>query len=204
MNILIVFHSTYGHMYQMVKAAAEGARDAGANVEIRRVPELLSDEVIAAMGATEAQKQFADVKVATPDDLTAADGIIFGVPTRFGNMVGQMRMFLDSTGPLWANGALVGKAGSVISSTATQHGGQESTILSTHTTLLHHGMVVVGLPYTFQGQTTLDEISGGSPYGATTIAGGDGSRMPSENELDGARFQGRHVAEIAGKLASRG
>lgn len=202
MKILIVFHSTYGHMYKMVQAAAEGARRAGAEVEIKRVPELLSDEVIAAMGATEAQKQFADVAVATGDDLEQADGIIFGVPTRFGNMVGQMRMFLDSTGPQWASGALVGKVGSVIASSATQHGGQESTILTTQITLLHHGMVIVGLPYAFQGQTTLDEISGGSPYGASTIAGGDGSRLPSDNELDGARFQGKHVAQIAGKLAS--
>ncbi len=202
MKILIVFHSTYGHMYKMVQAAAEGAREAGAEVEIKRVPELLSDEVIAAMGATEAQKQFADIPVATGEDLEGADGIIFGVPTRFGNMVGQMRMFLDSTGPQWASGALVGKVGSVIASTATQHGGQESTILTTQVTLLHHGMVIVGLPYAFQGQTTLDEISGGSPYGASTIAGGDGSRLPSDNELDGARFQGKHVAQIAGKLAS--
>lgn len=201
MKILIVFHSTYGHMYEMAKAAEEGAREAGAEVKVMRVPELLSDEVIAAMGATEAQKALADVPVASPDDLAEADGVIFGIPTRFGNMVGQMRMFLDSTGPLWAKGALVGKVGSVISSSATQHGGQESTILTSHVTLLHHGMVVVGLPYTYQGQTAMDEITGGSPYGASTIAGGDGSRMPSTNELDAARFQGRHVAEIAGKLA---
>jgi NAD(P)H dehydrogenase (quinone) len=201
MKILIVFHSTYGHMYEMVKAAAEGAREAGAEVTIKRVPELLSDDVIAAMGATEAQKSLQDIPVANVNDLAEADGIIFGIPTRFGNMVGQMRMFLDSTGPLWAQGALVGKAGSVMSSSATQHGGQESTILTSHVTLLHHGMVVVGLPYSFQGQTGMDEITGGSPYGASTIVGGDGSRMPSANELEGARFQGRHVAEIAGKLA---
>ncbi len=201
MKILIVFHSTYGHMYKMVQAAAEGAREAGAEVEIKRVPELLSDDIIAVMGATDAQKQLADIPVAAAEDLEQADGIIFGVPTRFGNMVGQMRMFLDSTGPQWAKGALVGKVGSVISSSATQHGGQESTILTTQITLLHHGMVIVGLPYAFQGQTTMDEISGGSPYGASTIAAGDGSRLPSENELAGARFQGKHVAEIAGKLA---
>ncbi len=201
MKILIVFHSTYGHMYKMVQAAAEGAQEAGAEVELKRVPELLSDEVIAAMGATEAQKQLADIPVVAAEDLEQADGIIFGVPTRFGNMVGQMRMFLDSTGHQWAKGALVGKVGSVISSSATQHGGQESTILTTQITLLHHGMVIVGLPYAFQGQTTMDEISGGSPYGASTIAGGDGSRLPSENELAGARFQGKHVAQIAGKLA---
>lgn len=202
MKILIVFHSTYGHMYKMVQAAAEGARNAGADVEIKRVPELLSDDIIAAMGAADAQKQLAEIPVAAPEDLEQADGIIFGVPTRFGNMVGQMRMFLDSTGPQWAQGALVGKVGSVIASSATQHGGQESTILTTQITLMHHGMVIVGLPYAFQGQTTMDEISGGSPYGASTIAAGDGSRLPSENELAGARFQGQHVAEIAGKLAS--
>lgn len=201
MKVLVVFHSTYGHMYEMAKAAAEGAKEAGATVEIKRVPELLSDEVIAAMGATEAQKKLSSIPVASPDDLAAADAVIFGVPTRFGNMVGQMRMFLDSTGPLWAKGALIGKVGSVMSSSATQHGGQESTILTTQVTLLHHGMVIVGLPYSFQGQNTMDELSGGSPYGASTIAGGDGSRMPSENELAGARFQGKHVAQIAGKLA---
>lgn len=202
MKILIVFYSTYGHMYQMVQAAAEGARDAGAQVDIKRVPELLSDDIIAAMGATEAQKQLSDIPVASAEDLEEADGIIFGVPTRFGNMVGQMRMFLDSTGPQWAKGALVGKVGSVMSSSATQHGGQESTILTTQITLLHHGMVIVGLPYAFQGQTTMDEVSGGSPYGASTIAAGDGSRLPSENELAGARFQGSHVAQVAGKLSS--
>lgn len=202
MKVLLVFYSTYGHMYEMMKAAAEGAQAAGAEVEIKRVPELLSEDVIEAMGATEAQKAMADVPVAAPDDLAAADAVIFGIPTRFGNMVGQMRMFLDATGPLWANGALVGKVGSVIASTATPHGGQESTILTSHVTLLHHGMVVVGLPYSFQGQTRIDEVTGGSPYGASTITGGDGSRMPSENELDGARFQGRHVAEIAGKLTA--
>jgi NAD(P)H dehydrogenase (quinone) len=202
MKILIVFHSTYGHMYKMVQAAADGAREAGAEVEVKRVPELLSDDVMAAMGATEAQKQLADVPVATAADLEQADGIIFGVPTRFGNMVGQMRMFLDSTGPQWAQGALVGKVGSVMASSATQHGGQESTILTTQITLLHHGMVIVGLPYAFQGQTTMEEISGGSPYGASTIAAGDGSRLPSQNELDGARYQGKHVAQIAGKLSA--
>lgn len=201
MKVLVVFHSTYGHMYEMAKAAAEGAKEAGADVEIKRVPELLSEDILAAMGATEAQNKLAEVPVASPDDLAAADAVIFGVPTRFGNMVGQMRMFLDSTGPLWAKGALVGKVGSVMSSSATQHGGQESTILTTQITLLHHGMVIVGLPYSFQGQSTMDEISGGSPYGASTIAGGDGSRMPSENERAGARFQGKHVAQIAAKLA---
>ena len=154
------------------------------------------------MGAVEAQKAFAHVPVATVDELASADAIIFGTPTRFGNMTGQMRQFLDATGQLWAKGALVGKVGSVFTSTATQHGGQESTLLSFHINLLHHGMVVVGLPYAFQGQMRTDELTGGSPYGASTIAGGRGERMPSENELAGARFQGKHVAAIAKKLAA--
>ena len=154
------------------------------------------------MGATDAQAAFANVPVATVDDLADADAIIFGTPTRFGNMAGQMRQFLDATGGLWAQNKLVGKVGSVFASSATQHGGQESTILSFHTTLLHHGMVIVGLPYTFQGQTRMDEITGGSPYGASTIAGGKGERMPSENELAAAKFQGRHVAQIAKKLSA--
>ena len=152
------------------------------------------------MGAVEAQKAFSQIPECTVDDLTKADAVIFGTPTRFGNMCGQMRQFLDATGQLWANGSLVGKVGSVFTSTATQHGGQESTILTFHVTLLHHGFVVVGLPYAFQGQMRMDEITGGSPYGASTIAGGDGSRMPSENELEAARFQGKHVAGIASKL----
>lgn len=202
MKILVVFYSLYGHIRQMAEAVAEGARQVpGAQVEIKRVPETLSPDVIAAMGATEAQKQMADIPVATNDDLEAADAVIFGTPTRFGNMIAQMRNFLDATGPLWAKGALVGKVGSVFTSSATQHGGQESTILTFHPTLLHHGMVIAGLPYAFAGQSTMDEISGGSPYGASTIAGGDGSRMPSKNELDGARFQGKFVAELAAKLA---
>jgi NAD(P)H dehydrogenase (quinone) len=154
------------------------------------------------MGATEAQKAFADVPIAAPADLADADAVIFGTPTRFGNMTGQMRQFLDATGGLWAQGKLVGKVGSVFTSTATQHGGQESTILSFHTTLLHHGMVIVGLPYAFQGQTRVDEMTGGSPYGASTIAGGKGERMPSENEIAAAKFQGRHVAQIAKKLSA--
>jgi NAD(P)H dehydrogenase (quinone) len=152
------------------------------------------------MGAAEAQQSMAHVPVCTVDELAEADAVIFGTPTRFGNMCGQMRQFLDATGRLWAEGALIGKVGSVFTSSATQHGGQESTILSFHITLLHHGFVVVGLPYAFQGQMRTDEITGGSPYGASTIAGGSGERMPSENELDAARFQGRHVAEITSKL----
>jgi NAD(P)H dehydrogenase (quinone) len=201
MKILIVFYSTYGHVYKMAQAVAEGVKTVkGAEVEIRRVPETLPHEVLEKMGAVEAQKAFSQIPECAVDDLTKADAIIFGTPTRFGNMCGQMRQFLDATGQLWANGSLVGKVGSVFTSTATQHGGQESTILTFHVTLLHHGFVVVGLPYAFQGQMRMDEITGGSPYGASTIAGGDGSRMPSENELEAARFQGKHVAGIASKL----
>jgi NAD(P)H dehydrogenase (quinone) len=185
----------------MAEAVAEGVKAvAGTEVALRRVPETLPQEVLEKMGAVEAQNALSHVPTCTVDELAEADAVIFGTPTRFGNMCGQMRQFLDATGQLWANGALVGKVGSVFTSSATQHGGQESTILTFHVTLLHHGFVVVGLPYAFQGQMTLDEISGGSPYGASTIAGGDGSRMPSENELDAARFQGKHVAEIALKL----
>ena len=202
MKVLVVFYSTYGHVYKMAEAIVEGAKTvAGAEVEIRRVPETLPQEVLEKMGAVEAQKAFSQIPVCTVDELAQADAIIFGTPTRFGNMCGQMRQFLDATGQLWANGSLVGKVGSVFTSTATQHGGQESTILTFHVTLLHHGFIVVGLPYAFQGQMRLDEITGGSPYGASTIAGGDGSRMPSENELEAARFQGKHVATIAAKLS---
>jgi len=203
MKVLIVFYSTYGHVYKMAQAVAEGVKTvAGAEVEIRRVPETLPQEVLEKMGAVDAQKAFSQIPECTVDELTEADAVIFGTPTRFGNMCGQMRQFLDATGQLWANGSLVGKVGSVFTSTATQHGGQESTILTFHVTLLHQGFVVVGLPYTFQGQMRMDEITGGSPYGASTIAGGDGSRLPSENELEAARFQGKHVAGIAAKLAS--
>jgi NAD(P)H dehydrogenase (quinone) len=201
MKILVVFYSTYGHVYKMAEAVAEGARQVnGAEVEIRRVPETLPQEVLEKMRAVEAQKAYAHVPVCTVDELAEADAVIFGTPTRFGNMCGQMRQFLDATGQLWANGSLVGKVGSVFTSTATQHGGQESTILTFHITLLHHGFVIVGLPYAFQGQMRIDEITGGSPYGASTIAGGDGSRMPSENELEAARFQGTYVAKITSKL----
>jgi NAD(P)H dehydrogenase (quinone) len=204
MKILIVFYSTYGHVHKMAEAVAEGAGQvAGAEVVMRRVPETLPAEVLEKMGATEAQKAFAHIPVATVDELADADAVIFGTPTRFGNMCGQMRQFLDATGQLWQSGALVGKVGGVFVSTATQHGGQEATLLSFHITLLHQGFVVVGLPYAFQGQMRNDEITGGSPYGASTIAGTDGQRTPSENELEGARFQGRHIAEIAGKLTGR-
>jgi NAD(P)H dehydrogenase (quinone) len=201
MKVLVVFYSVYGHIYQMAEAVAEGAREVeGAQVELRRVPETLPEDVLRKIGALEAQKAFAHVPVCTVAELPTADAIIFGTPTRFGNMCGQMRQFLDSTGALWAKGALVGKVGSVFTSSATQHGGQESTILSFHTTLLHHGMIIVGLPYTFQGQTRIDEITGGSPYGASTIADGAGERLPSANELAAARFQGKHVAMLASKL----
>ena len=201
MNVLIVYYSMYGHIHRMAEAVKEGASSvSGADVRICRVPETLPEEVLEKMGALETQKSQAHVPVCKVDDLAAADAIIFGTPTRFGNMCGQMRQFLDATGGLWAKGALVGKVGSVFTSCATQHGGQESTILSFHFTLLHQGMVIVGLPYTFTGQMRIDEITGGSPYGASTIAGGDGKRMPSENELAAARFQGKHVAEIAAKL----
>ena len=202
MKVLVVFYSTYGHVYKMAEAVAEGARQVdGAEVELRRVPETLPDGVLEKMGAVDAQNTFSHVPVCTVDELAAADAVIFGTPTRFGNMCGQMRQFLDATGQLWASGALVGKVGSVFASSATQHGGQESTILSFHITLLHHGFVIVGLPYAFQGQMQNDEIGGGSPYGASTIAGTSGERTPSDVELDGARFQGKHVAEIASKLA---
>ena len=202
MKLYIVFYSMYGHIYHMAQAAAEGAKEVeGVQVELRRVPETLPEDVLQKMGAVEAQKAFAHIPVATVDELADADAIIFGAPTRYGNAVAQMRQFLDATGGLWAKGAWVGKVGSVFTSSATQHGGQESTILSFHTMLLHHGMVIVGLPYSFTGQTRIDEMTGCSPYGASTITGGRGERMPSENELAGARFQGKHVATIAKKLA---
>jgi NAD(P)H dehydrogenase (quinone) len=201
MNVLIVYYSMYGHIRRMAEAVKEGADGVnGATVRICRVQETLPEEVLIKMGALEAQKVQANVPVCEVEDLVWADAIIFGTPTRFGNMCGQMRQFLDSTGGLWAKGELVGKVGSVFTSSATQHGGQESTILSFHITLLHQGMIIVGLPYSFTGQMRIDEMTGSSPYGASTIAGGDGKRMPSENELDAARFQGKHVAEIAVKL----
>ena len=204
MKVLIPFYSLYGHIYKMAQAVAEGASQIkGAEVELRRVPETLPDEVIEKMGAVEAQKVFADIPVCTVDELGQADAIIFGTPTRFGNMCGQMRQFLDATGKLWLSGALVGKVGSVFTSSGSQHGGQETTITSFHLTLFHLGMVVVGLPYAFQGQMRMDEITGGSPYGASTIAAPTGERQPSDNELDAARFQGNHVATIAKKLSDK-
>jgi len=201
MKVLILYYSMYGHIHRMAEAVAEGVREVkGAEPVLRRAPETLSTEILGKMGALEAQKAMAQVPTCTLDELASADAVVFGAPTRFGNMCGQMRQFLDATGGIWAKGGLVGKVGSVFTSSATQHGGQESTILSFHITLLHHGMVLVGLPYTFQGQTRIDEITGGSPYGASTIAGGKGERMPSENELAAARYQGKHVATIAMKL----
>lgn len=195
-RVLVLYYSSYGHIETMAGAVAEGVREAGAEAVIKRVPELVPEEVARASHFKLNQA----APIATVDELPDYDAIIIGVPTRFGNMPAQMKNFLDQTGGLWFGGKLIGKVGSVFTSSATQHGGQESTILSTHTVLLHQGMVIVGLPYSFQGQMGVSEITGGSPYGASTIAGGDGSRQPSANELAGARFQGRHVAQIAARL----
>jgi len=196
-KILVLYYSTYGHVERMAEAVAEGAREvADTDVQLKRVPELMPPEVARQAGAKLAQA----APVAEPKELADYDAILFGTPTRYGNMAAQMRNFLDQTGSLWLSGALVGKVGSVFTSTATQHGGQESTLLTFHPTLLHLGMIVVGLPYTAQEQMGLDEIQGGSPYGASTIAGGKGERMPNEAELKMARFQGRHVATIAARL----
>ncbi len=197
-KVLVLYHSGYGHTEIMASAVAAGVRSVeGAEVVIKRVPELMDAETAAQYG----MKVDQEAEIASPDELENYDAIIFGTPTRFGNMSAQMRNFLDQTGGLWAKGALIGKVGSVFASTASQHGGQETTITSFHTSLLHHGMLIVGLPYSWPGNSTMDEISGGTPYGATTIAGGDGSRLPSDNELEGARFQGQHVAQIAAKLS---
>ena len=195
-RILVLYYSSYGHIEQMAEAVAEGARSAGASVDVRRVPELVPEHVARASGYKIDQA----AAIAKVEELETYDAIIIGVGTRYGRMASQMANFLDQTGGLWARGALNGKVGAGFTSTATQHGGQETTLLAIATNLLHFGMVVVGLPYSFQGQMRLDEVTGGSPYGATTIAGGDGSRQPTENELDGARFQGRHVAEISNRL----
>jgi NAD(P)H:quinone oxidoreductase type IV len=201
MKIQIVFYSMYGHVYRMAEAVAEGARSIdGAEVDLYQVAELVSPEALARTGADKARQAFAHIPPARVESLAEAEAIIFGTPTRFGNMCAQMRNFLDQTGGLWARGGLIGKVGSVFASTATQHGGQETTITSFHTTLLHHGMIIVGVPYSEQGLSTVSEVSGGSPYGASTIAGPDGSRQPSENELILARAQGKRVAEITGRL----
>ncbi len=198
-RVLVLYYSTWGHVETMARAVAEGAGSVdGVEVAVRRVPETMPEDVAKNIGA----KLDQDAAVASVDELADYDAIIFGTPTRFGNMCGQMRNFLDQTGRLWAEGKLIGKVGSVFASTGTQHGGQETTITSFHTTLLHQGMVIVGVPYSCEGLTRMDEITGGTPYGATTLADSDGSRQPSQNELDIARFQGEHVAKIAKKLAA--
>ena len=199
-KIQVVFYSMYGHIHKMAEAVAAGAREGGAEVALYQVAELMSDDQLEKAGAKAARTTFAHIPIAKPDQLADADAIIFGAPTRYGNMCAQMRNFLDQTGGLWMKGGLIGKVGSVFTSSATQHGGQETTITSFHSTLLHHGMVIVGVPYSEQRQMKIDEITGGSPYGASTITGGDGSRQPSENELAIARFQGKHVATIVGEL----
>jgi NAD(P)H dehydrogenase (quinone) len=197
-KVLILYYSAYGHIEKMAEAVAEGARAVpGTDVTVKRVPELVPEEIAKKSG----MKLDQPAPIATVDELADYDAIIFGTPTRFGNMCAQMRNFLDQTGGHWMKGTLVGKVGSVFTSTATQHGGQETTITSFHSTLLHQGMIIVGLPYAFPGLTNMDEITGGSPYGASTLAKGDGSRQPSSNELDGARYQGKHVAQITAKLA---
>ena len=204
MKTLVLFYSTYGHIWKLAEAIAEGAREvAGNEVVVKRVPETLPQAVLDQTGATGAQQAFAHVPVATPSELADYDAIIIGTPTRYGNMCGQMQAYLDSTGGLWAKGALVGKVGGAFVSTATQHGGQETTIRAMHTALLHHGLVLVGLPYAWQGQMGHEEVTGGTPYGASTVAGGQGERQPSANELEGARFQGRHTAQIAQKVAAK-
>lgn len=200
-KIQIVFYSMYGHIYHLAEAMAAGAKQvADVEVALYQVPELVPAEILEKSGAAVARRQFAKIPIIEPKRLAEADGIIFGTPTRFGNMCAQMRNFLDQTGGLWAKNLLVGKVGSVFASTGSQHGGQETTITSFHTTLLHLGFVIVGLPYTESRQTTMDEITGGSPYGATTLAGSDGSRHPSTNELEMAKFQGKYVAEITRSL----
>jgi NAD(P)H dehydrogenase (quinone) len=202
-KVQVIFYSMYGHVYTMAEAVVAGAKEvSGAEVSLYQVAELVPAEALERTGAAAARKAFAHVPQATPAQLADADAIIFGTPTRFGNMCAQMRNFLDQTGGLWAKGTLIGKVGSVFTSTGTQHGGQETTVTSFHTTLLHHGMVIVGVPYSCQGLVNMNEITGGSPYGAATLAGGDGKRQPTQNELDIARFQGKHVAEIARALAA--
>ena len=199
-KIQVIFYSSHGHIYQMAEAIMAGAREiSDVEATLWQVPELMPDDALKTHAKT-ARASFAQIPTAKPEQLAEADAIIFGTPTRFGNMCAQMRNFIDQTGGLWMKGALIGKVGSVFTSSATQHGGQESTILSFHTTLLHQGMVIVGVPYSEQRQMTISEITGGSPYGASTITGGDGARQPSENELAIARFQGRHVADIAKRL----
>jgi NAD(P)H dehydrogenase (quinone) len=198
-KVLVLYYSSYGHIEQMANAVAEGARSAGAQVDVKRVPETVPEDLARQSGF----KLDQPAPVATIEELPGYDAIIFGTPTRYGNMTAQMKSFIDRTGPLWARGALVGKVASVFTSSNTQHGGQESTILSFYPVLMHLGFIIVGLPYAFQGQMGVEEVMGNSPYGASTIAGTDGSRQPSKVEFEGARYQGRHVAEIAGKIAGR-
>jgi len=204
MKILVVFHSMYGHVKKMAEAVAEGAKEVnGSEVKIVKVRETLSDDILDKMGCKEIVKEMSsEYDEATLEDLEEADAIIFGTPTRYGNMSAQMKAYLDSTVSLWSKGSLVGKVGGVFTSTATQHGGQESTILSFHTVLLHHGMLISGLPYSFEGLSQVDKLSGGTPYGASTIAGGDGGLSPTDIDIEGAKFQGRHIAEITKKLKS--
>ena len=204
MKVQVIFYSMYGHIYKMAEAIAAGAREVeGALVDIYQVAELVPESTLERMGAKAARQVFAHIPLAKVEQLPEADAILFGTPTRFGNMCAQMRNYLDQTGQLWLKGSLIGKVGSVFTSTATQHGGQETTITSFHATLLHQGMVIVGVPYSEKGLLNMKEITGGSPYGAGTLAGGDGSRQPSENELAIARYQGKHVAQIAKKLAAK-
>ena len=204
MKVQVVFYSMYGHVYRMAEAVAAGARQVpGAEVSIFQVPELIPEEALIKSGAKKAREAFAHIPMAQVENLPEADAIIFGTPTRFGNMCAQMRNFMDRTTQLWLAGSLIGKAGSVFASTASQHGGQETTITSFHSTLIHLGMVIVGVPYSESRLLNMKEISGGTPYGATTLAGADGSRLPSDNELAIAQFQGRHVAQIAAKLARK-
>jgi NAD(P)H:quinone oxidoreductase type IV len=204
-TVQIIFYSMYGHIYRMAEVAAEGARQvAGVTAELYQVPELVPEEALRRTGAAKARTAFAHIPVASVDRLASADAVIIGTPTRFGNMCAQMRNFLDQTGGLWVKGALVGKVGSVFTSTGTQHGGQETTIVSVHWTLLHHGMVIVGVPYSQSELSNMSEITGGSPYGAGTLAGPDGSRTSTDNELGIVRAQGRRVAEIAKRLKGEG
>ncbi len=198
-KVLVLYYSAWGHMEQMAYAAAEGAKEAGADVTVKRVPELVPEDVAKSMHYKLDQK----AAIAKPEELADYDAIILGSGTRYGMMTAQLKNVLDQTGGLWMKGALVGKVGSAMTSSATQHGGQESTILSMHTVMLHHGMVIVGLPYAYQGQMGVDEIRGGSPYGASTVTAGDGSRQPSAQELEAARYQGKHVAGIAAKLVAQ-
>jgi len=200
-KVQVIFHSLYGHVFQLAEAVAEGARDVGGTVEVCQVAETLSDEILAKMGAVEARKAFAHVPMADPRRLAEADAIILGTPTRYGSATAQMRAFLDATGGLWASGALIGKVGSAFTSTASQHGGQETTLLALSTFFYHMGMVIAGVPYSVKGLSELNEVSGGTPYGASTIAGPRGDRQPTANELEIARAQGRHVTTIAAKLA---